>query len=141
MTHVEKWFYSSRPFDSLDRVDIMVADWMRVGAPRVFEQLNQQYFTTPGAEETYLAVRARCLQSDIFSVFDRFDLQRKGYLSRDEFGAFIEELDIVLTPLDRQQLEEYFEDGKVTFAEFKQFYLDHTQRTEQQRARVVSARI
>ena len=141
MTHVEKWFYSSRPFDSLDRVDIMVADWMRVGAPRVFEQLNQQYFTTPGAEEKYLAVRARCLQSDIFSVFDRFDLQRKGYLSRDEFGAFIEELDIVLTPLDRQQLEEYFEDGKVTFAEFKQFYLDHTQRTEQQRARVVSARI
>ena len=141
MTHVEKWFYSSRPFESLDRVDIMVADWMRVGAPRVFERLNKQYFSTPGAEEKFLAVRARCLQSDIFSVFDRFDLQRKGYLSRDEFGAFTEELDIVLTPVDRQQLEEYFEDGKVTFAEFKQFYLDHTQRTEQQRARVVSARL
>eukprot|EP01043_Picozoa_sp_COSAG02_P012190 COSAG02_NODE_467_length_21771_cov_39.020303_12_plen_1850_part_00 len=141
MTQVERWFYSTRPFESLDRVDIMVADWMRVGAPRVFEQLNQQYFTTRGAEEKFLAVRARCLQSDIFSVFDQFDLQRKGYLSRDEFGAFIKELDIVLTPPDRQQLEEFFEDGKVTFAEFKHFYLDYTQRTEQQRARVVSARL
>jgi hypothetical protein len=141
MTQVEGWFYSTRPFESLDRVDIMVADWMRVGAPRIFEKLNQKYFSTRGAEEKYLAVRARCLQSDIFSVFDRFDLQRKGFLSRDEFGAFIKELDIVLTPPDRQQLEEFFEDGKVTFAEFKQFYLDYTQRTEQQRARVVSARL
>ena len=27
--HVEAWYYKSRPFESLDRADIMVADWMR----------------------------------------------------------------------------------------------------------------
>jgi hypothetical protein len=99
--HVEGWFYKSRPFESLDRVDIMVADWMRSGAPRIFEQLNNKYFTNQAAQEKFLAVRARCLQSDIFQVFDRLDTQRKGFLNREEFQNFMLELDIVLTESDR----------------------------------------
>ena len=95
--HVEGWFYKSRPFESLDRVDIMVADWMRSGAPRIFEQLNNKYFTNQAAQEKFLAVRARCLQSDIFQVFDRLDTQRKGFLDREEFQNFMLDLDIVLT--------------------------------------------
>ena len=43
--------------------------------------------------------------------------------------------------IPRKQVEEFFEDGRVTFAEFKDFYLDHTQRTQQQRRRVVTARL
>ena len=38
-------------------------------------------------------------------------------------------------------MEEFFEDGRVTFGEFKEFYLDHTQRTQQQRSRVVTERL
>ena len=139
--HVEGWFYKSRPFESLDRVDIMVADWMRTGAPRIFEQLNEKYFKNEAADEKFLAVRGRCLQSDIFQVFDRFDAQRKGFLDRKEFQGFMSELDIVLTDSDRKQVDEFFEDGRVTFGEFKQFYLDHTQRTQQQRSRVHTERL
>ena len=74
---------------------------MRDGAPRIFEQLNNKYFKSNADEEKYLAVRARCLQSDIFQVFDRFDTQRKGFLSRAEFQDFMSELDIALTEADR----------------------------------------
>jgi hypothetical protein len=114
---------------------------MRSGAPRIFEQLNQKYFKSNSDEEHFLAVRARCLQSDIFQVFDRFDTQRKGFLSRKEFQDFMNELDITLTESDRSQVEEFFEDGRVTFSEFKEFYLDHTQRTQQQRRRAVTERL
>jgi len=141
MGKVEGWWIAQRPFESLDRVDIMVADWMRQGAPRIFEQLNAKYINTSKAEEKFLAVRARCLNSDIFAVFNQFDLLHKGYLDRDEFGEFMEELDIVLSDAEREQVEEFFADGKVEFGEFKDFYLDHTQRTIQQRRSTISERL
>lgn len=74
---------------------------MRTGAPKIFEQLNEKHFKTSADEEKFLSVRARCLQSDIFQVFDRFDIKRKGFLTRTEFQDFMSELDIILTENDR----------------------------------------
>ena len=121
--------------------EVLDEPWVQKMRAAVSEQLNAKYINTSKAEEKFLAVRARCLNSDIFAVFNQFDLLHKGYLDRDEFGEFMEELDIVLSDAEREQVEEFFADGKVTFGEFKDFYLDHTQRTIQQRRSTISERL
>jgi hypothetical protein len=141
MSYVDAWWYNSRPFDSLDRVDFLAADWLRTSAPRIFEKLNAKFFTDDAAERSYLAVRARCLHSDIFPVFQRFDQDSKGWLTQEEFAEFMLDLDISLAETDKVKIEEFFKDGKVTFDEFREFYVDHVARTQKQRIQTASVRL